>query len=1445
MSDQPPSKPKPGSLRDRIAAFENKPAAAPGPTPPRPKPAGVSWKPKIPSPPSSPQQGSVSGGAEKKAVGGMNASDAKESIGLGGSLKERMAALQGKGAFGAPDSGASAPPKPATQKPKWKPPPAVSPPADEEKSSSDTGTVVRSPPPIVHKSSEDESPSADTEHRSDRAGEEAEEHDPEEAERQRRAAIAARMARLGGTRVGMAPPVFGKKPSIKKSDPPKDEETQSLDGKPTSSPGDPSLKSSFVEGAPEVETPDKSVAEGSTEYFTGAVPRRSSTSSSLLSVDSASQASKSPSSMPVPSVPRRAAPPRKKIPKSPSPVPDTHILDNQLKDSPETSIDIKSGAVAESEHELQADRQEEIGEVDKEGVGDLPEANKSPAPRKLTPMLSDGHMVDESPQVEENENETKEVFGGDHGTREPEIYVGEPAETHGDSSDIPASAEKETNPVEAAQAGELQEDAVEEPTEDLTEEEEVARRKRVAEKLGKMGGFNPLAPPLVASPPANDGAERKDSVSEEVEHLVASPSKFVSETTRQGSRDSAIALPASPLVHRSTDSPPLASENFPNSRSLSPTASTPPSSSSTSLTSPFQFNFSEGSVSQERPGYDYRRLASGIEAPTRKESTKSVESGNRPDPVSQEDALDLSQPNKEFRRDAEGHERVDDNIRGKQLQERLSPDHEMSTANIEEEADDDGEPFAPHDHNEGSELATENARSIAPVSPVSNISVRPDIVQDSSGLEGLALRSQPPELQAQLEAQDPPVSSRPSRRSIPPPPALVDEETVAQEIPQIQETMKPFEKCAPLSPPQRSMPPLPRQSGDFTTKNLVSPAGPRSQPGKTGSTSVPGTSSFDSPTRLEQQSSSSARPVPHTLVIEDMHEYEILDEEEGDPIDPAFHSPSKTPPRSGDSSLPPTASQEPPVPPVPVLEHDPTSEEDPVDTRRRTIAERMAKLGGIKLGAPSPIGRAPPSAARLETIFPEQPGMPAQENASEEVPLTEEEEERARKQRIASKLAGMGGVGMFGAPQRAPPQPRIRKETSEATAPISSPSPPQRAVPPSRPPPPPNQPDAGSELESHHTSEDGVRVEAEDSELEEVHYDDVVEPEAPPPIPSRGARRSSNLFPAGTTASPPPQKPIQTSRPLPGGRPPIPSIPFNRRSNVPKSSDDFVPSSARMGSFDISLSTPLTASPPSEYVMVEEPVNILSEDAPPPSLRPGRGPPSRPVPPSVTDSGTSGWELPSIPTFDGPQLDLSLSSWSEDSTSYPTPPTSQSPQPPQQAGRPLDQALAKPLADVQLSPDQLMAVWGRVGVQICESATTLFENSKKTLVGDGSYYGFVEAVFRQVPNAMPPSSSGYGYLIYAQTGPSVSRRVSEILPGDVVELYDAKLKGHKGLQSYHQDVGAGEPLVGIVNEFEVKKSKVKIFQANQHVGQQTVESVSYRLDDLKSGVVKIFRVLEA
>lgn len=133
-----------------------------------------------------------------------------------------------------------------------------------------------------------------------------------------------------------------------------------------------------------------------------------------------------------------------------------------------------------------------------------------------------------------------------------------------------------------------------------------------------------------------------------------------------------------------------------------------------------------------------------------------------------------------------------------------------------------------------------------------------------------------------------------------------------------------------------------------------------------------------------------------------------------------------------------------------------------------------------------------------------------------------------------------------------------------------------------------------------------------------------------------------------------------------------------------------------------------------------------------------------------------------------------------------------------------------------------MAQWGRIGVQIHEIATTVFEKSKKSVVGDGTSIGFVNAVLHEVPNAVkpvPPYDS-FGYLIYEQSGPTVHKRASEIMPGDIIVLQEAKLKGHKGIQIYHQNVGVNEPLFAIIGDFELKKSKVKVFQANQHVGQE-------------------------
>lgn len=560
-----------------------------------------------------------------------------------------------------------------------------------------------------------------------------------------------------------------------------------------------------------------------------------------------------------------------------------------------------------------------------------------------------------------------------------------------------------------------------------------------------------------------------------------------------------------------------------------------------------------------------------------------------------------------------------------------------------------------------------------------------------------------------------------------------------------------------------------------------------------------------------------------------------------DPIDPSFHSPSRrastidlqtrTPPvpeasKPTRSSLAPSSGTA-PRPPVPVTgkakdEGAGVEEEDSEKVRRQTIAERMARLGGIKFGgAPGPVPGRPPvpvPVPRKSSGGDHHPEASSEheEKEKEEVEDTQggdgEEEERARRERIAAKLAGMGGMRIGMMPMAMPPrQSHVLRDEPQ--------------VPSSQIPPPP--PPKGSGASESGMSEDGVKVEAEESEIEEVGYEDVKGSEegsgeeVPPPPPARPPNRKGTGASTTSTVS----VPVPTSPPPPT-RPPVPVTGPFRRASVQSTK------SAKSGQ--------QARSQPSEYVIVDEPKaigeeNIVEEDVPPPPpARPAQRapPPVRSAPPapatSMGDSISSQWELPTIPSssLGG---DLS-SSWSEallDEHQTATP------QPPQSAPLPVPPPATAPapksLEALHLDSDELMAVWGRVGVQICEVATTMYDHSKKTLVGDGTYRGFIGAVLAEVPNAAKPQTKQipYGYLVYLQNGAQVQKRASEIMPGDIVEIVDARFKGHKGLGGYQQHVGAGVeggegggPVLGVVCEFETKKSKVRVFQANQHVGQQ-------------------------
>ena len=542
-----------------------------------------------------------------------------------------------------------------------------------------------------------------------------------------------------------------------------------------------------------------------------------------------------------------------------------------------------------------------------------------------------------------------------------------------------------------------------------------------------------------------------------------------------------------------------------------------------------------------------------------------------------------------------------------------------------------------------------------------------------------------------------------------------------------------------------------------------------------------------------------------------------------DPIDPSFYSP----PRSPASSPAPRQQHQYSFTLKTAESSSDTADVDAEQARRRTIAERMARLGGLKFGAPpvlpKPLVSTPEQAqsgdATREYAVQQgdaEAGTPKDE-LEEALEPNSEESERLRRQTIAVRLAGMGGMrfGMLPQTSTPPAHPRARSDDSARTVDHSS-SPPQRAQPP--PPPPESEGDLQSEARS--VSDEGVKVDAvSETSMEEVNVEDAEEDleEVPPPVPSRPIR--------------PPHVPVQVAPPLPGGRrPPVPASALPTRPPIPKVEPRHSNASGSSHKESGFSGTPL----PGDFVMVDDPT--LGEELPPPPpprARPPRAmPPLAPlVPPSAPssvlsskdkDAANSQWELPDIPSgsFDvnvgGTGLmDASVSS--EDSTLYPPTFSAQS------HGRPAESTPSVPAtyAEVQLSADELLQIWGTVGTAVHGAAAALFDKSKKTLVGDGTSRGFVMAALAQVPQA---SKASYGHLIYSQNGQTVLRRSSNIMPGDIIQLTEAKFKGHKGLQSYHQTAGTiQDPAVGIVSEFDGKKSKAKVYQANQHVGAQVCQ----------------------
>ncbi|TGZ82633.1 hypothetical protein EX30DRAFT_193437 [Ascodesmis nigricans] len=128
-------------------------------------------------------------------------------------------------------------------------------------------------------------------------------------------------------------------------------------------------------------------------------------------------------------------------------------------------------------------------------------------------------------------------------------------------------------------------------------------------------------------------------------------------------------------------------------------------------------------------------------------------------------------------------------------------------------------------------------------------------------------------------------------------------------------------------------------------------------------------------------------------------------------------------------------------------------------------------------------------------------------------------------------------------------------------------------------------------------------------------------------------------------------------------------------------------------------------------------------------------------------------------------------------------------------------------------------------------------------VADSSPHALITDAFTAVPTALPPiGHRAFGALVYSNLANATVLQYDEIRPGDIVTFRNARFQGHKGglHQKYSMDVGKPEH-VAVVVDWDGTKKKVRALEQGREKRKVTVEG--YRMADLRSGEVKVWRVV--
>ncbi|KAF2029715.1 hypothetical protein EK21DRAFT_67151 [Setomelanomma holmii] len=154
-------------------------------------------------------------------------------------------------------------------------------------------------------------------------------------------------------------------------------------------------------------------------------------------------------------------------------------------------------------------------------------------------------------------------------------------------------------------------------------------------------------------------------------------------------------------------------------------------------------------------------------------------------------------------------------------------------------------------------------------------------------------------------------------------------------------------------------------------------------------------------------------------------------------------------------------------------------------------------------------------------------------------------------------------------------------------------------------------------------------------------------------------------------------------------------------------------------------------------------------------------------------------------------------------------------------------------------PDQLESAYEQFGRQIAKAA----ESKQNTVLGNGTPFDLIEELLKPYQDALPPvSTRSYGALVYANLANASTQSYDEIRPGDIVTFRNAKFQGKTGPMHAKYSTEVGKPdHVGVVVEWDGSKKKVRVWeQGREH---KKIKPESFKMGDLRSGEVKVFRVM--